>query len=813
MAQVEEVTEQGERYVGRAVLRKEDPELVTGQARFVDNITLPGMVWMAVVRSPFAHARIQGVDTAPARALPGVVAAFSGEELQSEWAAGLPCAWPIARRSFPDPTTEDPRTPDHFPLTTDKARYAGDGVAVVVAESRAAAKDAVEAVEVDYDPLEPVLDPEGALADGSPLVHEQFGTNEAYTWTLSNGEADRIFSQAPVVVRERYRHPRVIPNAIEPRGVVVQPIPAQGEFTMWSASQIPHIAKVTLSLTTGIPESKLRVIAPDVGGGFGSKLNVYAEEALCLALARRLGRPVKWVEERSENYLATIHGRGHVQDFEVAATEEGKLLAVRNRILVDMGAYLQLITPGTPLLGAWVYQGPYDPEGYLVEFTGAFTNKTPTDAYRGAGRPEATYTVERMMDALARRVKRDPADVRRINFIEPFSEPRTVASGLSYDSGNYAATFERALELAGYAELRREQAERRERGDTKQLGIGLSSYIEMCGIAPSQVLAAVKYGAGGWDAAEIRCHPTGKVTVVTGTSPHGQGHVTSWAQIAADELGVPFEDVEVLHGDTAVAPLGMDTYGSRSLSIGGIALWNAAQRVKEKARKIAAHELEVAEEDLEWRDGKFQVRGAPEKAKTIGDIAFSAWTAHNLPEGVEPSLESRYVFDPPNFTWPFGTHVCVVEVDTETGASEIVKYVGVDDCGNVVNPMIVEGQVHGGIAQGIAEALYEEAVYDDEGNLLTSSMHSYRIPSAAELPSFVTDRTVTPSSTNPMGVKGVGEAGTIASPPAVINAIIDALAPLRVTHIDKPATPERVWRAIEEARGAGDAPAEAGGAQ
>ncbi len=800
MAQVEEVTEQGERYVGRAVLRKEDPALVTGQARFIDNIALPGMLWVGVVRSPFAHARIGGVDTGPARALPGVVAAFSGEELQDEWAAGLPCAWPIARRSFPEPTTEDPRTPDHFPLTTDKARYAGDGVAVVVAESRAAVKDAVEAVEVDYEPLEPILDLERALEDGAPLVHDQFGTNEAYNWTLSNGDADRIFSEAPVVVRERYLHPRLIPNAIEPRGVVVQPIPAQGEFTMWSASQIPHIAKVTLSLTTGIPESKLRVIAPDVGGGFGSKLNVYAEEALCLALARRLGTPVKWVEERSENYLATTHGRGHVQDFEVAATEDGKLLALRNRILVDMGAYLQLITPGTPLLGAWVYQGPYDPEGYLVEFTGVFTNKTPTDAYRGAGRPEATYTLERMMDALARRVNKDPAEVRRINFIPPFGEPRTVASGLNYDSGNYEAAFERALELAGYGDLRRDQAERRERGDTKQLGIGLSSYIEMCGIAPSQVLAAVKYGAGGWDAAEIRCHPTGKVTVVTGTSPHGQGHVTSWAQIAADELGVPFEDVEVLHGDTAVAPLGMDTYGSRSLSVGGIALWNAAQRIKEKARKIAAHELEVAEEDLEWRDGKFQVRGAPEKAKTIPDVAFSAWTAHNLPEGVEPSLESRYVFDPPNFTWPSGTHVCVVEVDTETGATEILKYVGVDDCGNVVNPMIVEGQVHGGIAQGIAEALYEEAVYDDEGNLLTSSMHSYRIPSAAELPSFLTDRTVTPSSTNPMGVKGVGEAGTIASPPAVVNAIIDALAPLGVTHVDKPATPERVWRAIEEAR-------------
>ena len=801
MTQVAEAPAAAQRYVGGGVLRKEDPELITGHARYVDNISLPGMLWVGIVRSPFAHARINTVDVSRAREMPGVIAALSGQDLAEEWAAGLPCAWPLADRSFPDPTTEDPRAPDHWPVATDKARHAGDPVAVVVAETRALAVDAVEAVDVDYDALDPVLDLEDALKEEAPPVHDDFGDNRCYTWRLPAGDVDRVFSEAPVVVRERYLHPRIIPNAIEPRGIVVEPVSPQGEFTMWSATQIPHIVRTTMALTCGIPETKLRVIAPDVGGGFGSKLQVYGEEAICLALARRLGVPVKWVEERSENYLATHHGRGQIQDVEIAATEEGKVLGVRAKILVDMGAYLMIITPGTPLLGAWLYAGLYDADAYSVEFTGVFTNKTPTDAVRGAGRPEATYAIERVMDALARRVGKDPAEIRRMNFIPPFDEPRQAVSGLEFDSGNYEATLDKALELARYDELRREQAQRRDRRDTKQLGIGLSTYIEMCGNAPSQVLAAVKYGAGGWESASITCHPTGKVTVVTGSSPHGQGHVTTWSQIAADELGVPIEDVEVLHGDTAVSPLGMDTYGSRSAAVGGTALYLAAQKIKEKARRLAAHELEAAEEDVEFRDGKFQVRGAPERAKTLPDLAFSSWTAHNLPEGMEPGLEATYVFDPPNFTFPFGAHICTVEVDTETGETRIVKYVAVDDVGNVINPMIVEGQVHGGLAFGIAEALYEEALYDEQANLVSSSMHSYRIPSAAELPSFVTDRTVTPSTTNPLGVKGVGETGTIGAPPAVINAVIDALQPFGVTHIDKPATPERVWRAIQDAEG------------
>src|SRR5919198_532882 len=768
MTETVEVPTEAQRYVGGGVLRKEDPELVTGQARFIDDIALPGMVWLGIVRSPYAHARITSVDVTRAHEAEGVVAAFSGADLKDEWAAALPCAWPIQTRSFPTPTDEDARMPNHWPLATEKVRFAGDGVAVVVADSRAAVKDALALVDVEYDPLEPVLEVEDALREGAPAVHEEFGDNKAYTWSVGDGDAvQKLFDEAPVTLKERYWHPRLIPNAIEPRGALVQPTPAMGEFTLWSATQVPHIAKVTLALGLGIPETKLRVIAPDVGGGFGSKLNVYAEEAICLAVARRLGRPVKWIEERTENYLATIHGRGVLQEMELAATEEGKVSAVRARLTADFGAYYQLVTPGIPLLGAFLYGGVYDIQGYFFECTGVFTNKTPTDAYRGAGRPEATYAIERAMDALARRVGKDPAEIRRLNFIPPFDD------------------------------LRREQEERRQRGDTKQLGIGLSSYIEMCGLAPSQVLAALRYGAGGWDAATIRCHATGKVTVVTGTSPHGQSHVTSWAQIAADELGVPFEDVEVLHGDTAISPLGMDTYGSRSLAVGGIALWNAAQRIKEKAKKIAAHELEVAGDDVEFRDGAFRVRGVPERAKTIPEIAFSAWTAHSLPPEVEPGLEATYVFDPPNFTFPSGTHVCIVEVDSETGESEILKYVAVDDCGNVINPMIVDGQVQGGVAQGIGEALYEEAMYDDQGQLLTSSMHSYRIPSAAELPPIVTDRTTTPSTTNPMGVKGVGEAGTIAAPAAVVNAVVDALAPFGVTDIQMPATPERIWRAIQ----------------
>jgi carbon-monoxide dehydrogenase large subunit len=775
-------------YVGQAVLRKEDANLLTGQARFVDDLTIPGMVFAVVVRSPHAHARIRGVDLSKAREAEGVVAAFSGAELAGDWAGPLPMAWPV---------TEDINNPPHFPLAQDKARYVGDGVAVVVAESRALAKDAAELVEVDYEVLPAVTDVEKALKDGAPLVHDEFGTNHCYTWPLEGpepGVVDKAFAEAAVTVKGRYRQQRLIPNAIEPRGVLVQPS-ASGEFTMWSATQIPHILRVTLALVTGIPEAKLRIIAPDVGGGFGSKLQVTPEEALCLVLAKRMGRPVKWIEERSEAYVATHHGRDVIQEIELAATAEGKITAVRVKLTAAMGAYLRLVTPGIPLLGAWVYGGAYDIGAYGIEIVGVFTNTTPTDAYRGAGRPEATYAIERAVDALARKLELDPVELRRRNFISEF--PYTLASGLSIDSGDFHAALERGLEVLDYDAVRREQAERRERGDEKQLGIGFSTYIEMCGLAPSRILGAIRYVAGGWEAATIRCLPTGTVQVVTGLSPHGQGHETTWSQVVADALGVGYDEVEVLNGDTASSQLGFDTYGSRSIAVGGAALHEAAQKIVAKARKIASHQLEVADEDLEYDGGTFRVKGT-DRTLTVKEAAFGAWTAHNLPDGMEPGLEATAVYDPPNFSWPGGCHIAVVEVDVLTGAADVVRYIAVDDLGTVVNPQIVAGQIHGGVTQGIAQALFEEAVYDDDGNLVTGSMVNYLVPTAAELPNYEVDGISVPSPTHPFGAKGVGETGTIASTPAVINAVIDALSPYGVTDIDMPATPERVWRAMQE---------------
>jgi carbon-monoxide dehydrogenase large subunit len=782
-----------DRYVGSSVLRKEDAKLLTGQGTFVDNQTMAGMAWMELVRPPYVHARIDGIDTSAAKSMPGVIAVLTAADLEDAFPAGLPMVWPI---------TEDIKVPTHWPLTKDKIRFGGDAVAVVVAETREQAEDAAEAVVVRATALPVVLDLEEAAKD-EVVIHEDLGTNKVVHWSHGGAGDQSVFESAPVIVQERYSQPRLIPNAMEPRGCLAYGIPAAGEFTLISATQIPHICRVGLSIATGIPQSKLRIIAPDVGGGFGSKLDVYAEEALALALTRNLGRPIKWIEGRQENYVATIHGRGVLHDCTLAGTEDGKIIGMKFVELADMGAYFQLLTPGIPELGGWVYMGPYAVEAYWYEFTGIMTNATPTDAYRGAGRPEATYVIERLVDAFARKIGKDPAEVRRMNLHPPFEEATPSLMGLNLDSGNYEPTFDRAIELADYQQFRKEQAARRDSGDVRQIGIGLSSYIEMCGLAPSNILGALRYAAGGWDAAEVECRPDGKVVVRTGTSPHGQGHATSWSQIVADGLGVTPDDVDVLHGDTAVSRMGMDTYGSRSASVGGEALRRAVERVREKASLIAAHELEVSQDDLEWVDGAFRVKGAPDKARTIPELAASAWHAHDLPAGVEPMLEGTAAFDPPNFTWPAGTHVCVVEVDTETGATDILRYVAVDDCGNVINPMIVDGMVHGGVAQGIAEALYEEAVYDDRGNLMSSSMTQYLVPSAVEMPEFILDRTVTPSTTNGLGVKGIGEAGTIAAPPAVVNAVVDAVSHLGVTNIGKPATPERVWRAIQDARGGG----------
>ena len=777
--------------VGKRRLRKEDARLVTGQTQWTDNIQFAGMLHLAILRSPMAHGKIRKIDVSGALKRPGVIAAFSGKDFADEQGS-LPCAWPV---------TEDMKQPAHPPLAVDEVRYVGDAVAVVVARDRYAAADALEAIEIDYEPLPAVVDMQEALTDKN-LVHSDLGTNKCFTWPFAGGDDyEAVKAKADVVVSRRFIQQRLIPTAMEPRSVVVAPLPASEEFTVYSATQIPHVLRLMLAMVTGVPEQKLRVVAPDVGGGFGSKLDVYAEEVIALLVARRLGRPVKWTETRSEGYQATIHGRDQIQDLEIAATKDGTLLGLKVELLADMGAYLQLVTPGVPLLGAFMFNAIYKMQAYSFTCTGVFTTKTPTDAYRGAGRPEATFGIERMMDELAAELGMDPIEVRRKNWITHEEFPFTTVAGLTYDSGNYEAATDRAMELFGYDALRQEQAKRRTDKDPVQLGIGISTFTEMCGLAPSRVLGSLSYGAGGWEAASIRMLPTGKVEVVTGTSPHGQGHETAWSQIAADALGVPFEDVEVLHGDTRTAPMGMDTYGSRSLVVGGVAVHKACEKVIEKVKNVAAHLLEAAETDIEFNGGTFNVKGSPDAAMSIQEVALATFAAHNLPDGVEPSINSDFVLDPENFSFPHGTHLCAVEVDTETGFTKIRSYVCVDDVGKVVNPLIVEGQVHGGVAQGIAQALYEEAVYDADGNLTTGSLVDYYVPSAADLPRFTTDRTETPATSNPLGVKGVGEAGTIASTPAVVNAVVDALRPWGVNDVPMPCSPERVWRALQNAGG------------
>ncbi len=784
-------TTSGTKVLGQRVLRREDPKLLTGEAKFADDLAVPGALHMAVLRSTVAHARVTSIDTSAAKSRPGVVAVYTYQDLKDDWAGPMPCAWPV---------TADMKNPAHFPLANGKVNYVGDGVAVVLAESKTAAIDALEAIEVDYEELDPVLDLEESLAD-SNVIHSEIGTNLSYTWELipNKDGVDEAFANAAYTVSERYIQQRLVPSAMEPRSVVVVPAPFGGDFTVYSATQVPHILKVMLALTVGVSETKLRVVAPSVGGGFGSKLNVYAEEVLALALARKLRQPVRWTEERSENAVATIHGRGQIQHIELAADAEGKVTAVRVNLVADMGAYLQLVTPGIPLLGAFLYHGVYDIPNYSFTCRSVFTNKTPTDAYRGAGRPEATYAIERAMDALARKVGVSAVEIRKRNFIPAEKFPYSSSAGLVFDSGDYRTNFDKALEMMGMEELLAEKKLRIDAGSRKLLGIGISFFVEMCGLAPSRVLASLNYGAGGWEAATVRILPTSKIQVVTGTAPHGQGHETAWSMIVAEKLGVPLSDIEVLHSDTAIAPYGMDTYGSRSLAVGGSAIHIATERVLDKAKAIAAHQLEVAEEDLDYAEGTFTVKGSPDRAFPLAAAAFEAFTAHNLPDGMEPNLEASVSWDPPNFTFPYGSHIAVVEVDTETGKVDLIRYQAVDDCGNRVNPLIIEGQVHGGIAQGVAQALFEEASYDAAGNLISATLADYLVPSAAELPSFELGETVTPSPTNPLGVKGIGEAGTIASTPAVMNAIVDALSHLGIENIEMPASPERVWRAISTA--------------
>lgn len=780
--------------IGTRLLRREDPALLTGEAKFTNDLNIPSALHLAVLRSPYAHADITSINSKAAVALPGVVAVYTGADLQSMWAGPMPCAWPV---------TADMKSPQHYPLAINTVNYVGDGVAAVLATSETASRDALDLIEVDYEVLRPVVDLEEALTD-NVLVHDDLGTNKSYTWNLkieaTEGCVDEAFANATYTVSERYVQQRLLPMAMETRAVAAVPQPFGGDITLYSSTQVPHILKVMTALTLGIPEHQVRVIAPSVGGGFGSKLNVYAEELLCVGLARKHNVPVRWVEERSENAQATIHGRGQVQYIELAADKTGKLTAVRVRIIADMGAYLQLVTPGIPLLGAFLYAGVYDiPHAYDFSCTGVFTTLTPTDAYRGAGRPEATYAIETAMDALARKMGIDPFDLRKRNYIQQEQFPYAAFSGLTYDSGNHLAAAEKAAELADYGGIRARQAKQNVPGATKRLGLGMTSYFEMCGLAPSRVLASLNYSAGGWESATVRILPTAKVQVVSGTSPHGQGHETSWAMIASEKLGIPAEDIDVLHSDTAIAPLGLDTYGSRSLPVGGVAIAGACDKVIEKAKLIAAHQLECSVDDLEFAGGLFSVKGSPDRNMPIAAIAFQAFTAHNLPDGLEPNLEAQYTYDPPNFSWPFGTHMCVLEVDIETGQVEILKYVAVDDCGVQINPLIVEGQVHGGVIQGLAQALFEEAIYDEDGNLKTSTLAEYLVPAASDVPSITTDFTVTPSPTNQLGVKGIGEAGTIGAAPTVMNAVVDALSGLGVTHMDMPASPHHVWLAIKAA--------------
>ena len=780
--------------LGSRLLRREDPALLTGEAKYTNDLNVPGALHLAMVRSPYAHARITSVDLSAALAVPGVVAAYSGADLAGLWAGPMPCAWPV---------TEDMKNPPHYPVATGTACYVGDGVACVLATSATAARDAAELVDVQYEPMEAVVDLEDALSD-RVVIHTDLGTNKSYQWDLKiegePGQVDAAFAAAAYTVKERYVQQRLIPVAMEPRAVCAVPQPFGGDMTLYSATQVPHILKVMTALTLGIPEHQMRVVAPSVGGGFGSKLNVYAEELLCVALARKHGAPVRWNETRSENHLATIQGRGQIQHIELAADADGKLTAVRVRLLADMGAYLQLVTPGIPLLGAFLYAGVYDlPLAYDFSCTSVFTTLTPTDAYRGAGRPEATYAIERAMDALADTMGIDPMELRRRNFIRKEQFPYTAMTGLVYDSGDHDAAATKAAELADYDGVRARQATQNVPGAKKVIGIGQASYFEMCGLAPSRVLASLNYSAGGWEAATVRVLPTNKIQVVTGTAPHGQGHETAWSMIVAEKMGVAPEDVDVLHSDTAIAPLGLDTYGSRSLPVGGVAIAMACDKVIDKAKKIAAHQLEADEADLEFAGGTFSVKGTPDRALPLAAIAFEAFTAHNLPDGMEPNLEAHTTYDPPNFSWPFGTHICTVEVDTETGQVDVLQYVAVDDCGVQVNPLIVEGQVHGGVIQGLAQALFEEAVYDDDGNLKSGTLAEYLVPAASDVPSLTLGHTVTPSPTNQLGVKGIGEAGTIGAAPAVINAVVDALSHLGVRDMPMPASPQNVWAAINAA--------------
>ena len=765
---------QTETFVGKRVRRREDPRLITGTATYVEDIQMPGMHYAVIVRSPHAAARIRSIKTKQAEAAPGVVAVYTGKD--TERVGPVPCG-----ASLPGL-----RVPHHHVLATDRVYFVGHPVAVVVATDRYLARDAADLVEVDYDVLPAVADPEKALAKGAPAVHPEWPDNTAFTFHQEGGDVDKAFAEADLVVKQRMTSQRLIPMALETRGVVAEWRGADRQLNLYTSTQIPHLVRTLVAQMLSLEENRMRVVTPEVGGGFGSKLNVYAEEALMGFVAMKINKPVKWIESRRENFLCTIHGRGHVDYYEVAAKRDGTILGIKLKIIQDLGAYHQLLTPAIPTLSVLMMPGLYKTKNVRADIVGVFTNCMPTDAYRGAGRPEATHGIERMVDLLADELKMDPAEIRLKNFVGKDEFPYATATGLMYDSGDYAAPLKKALEIVGYQKLRQEQIEARKQG--KWMGIGISTYGEICAIGPSPATPA-----GGWESATVKIEPSGKVTVMTGACPHGQGEETTFAQITADELGVGLDDVLVIRGDTAIVQYGIGTFGSRATAIGGTALYYALQDLKAKIKKFGAMLLES--EDVMFSGGQV-ICNRTGKSKPLPEIAAASYRAMKLPPDTEPGLLSTRFWEPPNFTFPFGAHIVVSDIDGETGQIKIRRYVAVDDCGNMINPLLVDGQVHGGVAQGLGQALWEQAVYDDNGQLVTGELMDYAVPRAHMMPWIENDHTTTPSPVNPLGVKGVGEAGTIGCSPAVVNSVVDALSPLGVRHIDMPLTPEKIWKLI-----------------
>jgi carbon-monoxide dehydrogenase large subunit len=792
--------------LGSPVKRTEDPRFITGKGRYLDDIKLQNMVHMAILRSPYAHANITSIDTSAAEAMPGVIAVITGTDIPYN---PLPMAWPAGGSSGIKNNINMPRV-----LATDSVKWTGEGVAAVVAETPEQAVDALDAIAVDWEPLPAVVDAEKATQPGAPQLHENAPNNVVFVWHVGDkAGTDAAIDRAEVVVKQRIVNQRLIPNPMEVRGDIGWYNPGTDEYTVWMSSQTPHIQRLLLTaFVTGIPEHKVRCISPDVGGAFGTKIFCYADMALVMFASKLIGgRPVKWVESRRESYGSTIHGRDHITYLEIAGTRAGEVTGLRVKTYANLGGRLSTIGPGIPTtLYGRVLSGPYKFPNVSCEVTGVYTNTTFVDAYRGAGRPEATYVVERAMDLFAAEIGMDPAEVRRRNFIAPDAFPYDNPSGLGtavngekifIDSGNYEPALDKALATVGYADMAAKKAEARGRG--KYLGVGLSTYIEVCGVAPSKWIGAVGegWGAAMWESANIKVHLTGKIIATVGTQPQGQGHETTYAQVISHELGVPMEDVIVQHSDTQGTPFGYGSYGSRTSSVGMTAAVKAAGKIREKARRYAAHMLEANVEDIEVDGANYRVKGSPDKVKTIQEIAFAIDLGFSLPLDMEPYLDETAYHDTPNCTWPFGTHIAVVEIDEETGVVELVRYVAVDDVGKKINPMIVDGQLHGGIAQGVGQALWEGAIYSDDGQLQSGSLLDYALPRASWFPTLELDETVTPSPVNPLGVKGVGEAGAIASTAAVANAVIDALRPLGVRHLDMPYTAQTVWRAIQGSKG------------